>query len=460
MKCKVCGEEIPAGNKFCAKCGTPVQQEASPPAEVPEIKAPQDTAEISGVPESPSPVSSVEPVQDIVQAPAEVPPAYQQPVDAVPPAYQQSGAVPPAYQQSGTVPPAYQQPGAVPPAYQQPGAYGQPGYTPQPQKPKKKLLVPIIAAAAVLVLIVGVLFATGGFGGGSVYNDCKNVYSGGAVAQQGNTLFYIDDNGYVYSSKLDGSSAKIIVNQETHNIAVSKKYLYYIDLNTYEMFRIKHDGSGRTLVSDGSVWCYVYNETLYSIELSETGEDFDLVSMKLDGKGRKVIFEDFYPNGGIAFDGNKIYIGNYNDDYIYEVNLNGSGRRAVAKDFNSEIDYFVVLDGCIYYVSWDDDCLYQIPINTGQAVKIMDCSYSATINVYNGKLYLIDRWDRDYVSTIYVYNPKSDSIPQRLVDADFSEVASGWFYTATYVVGDYLYFDYPCEYRFNLKTNKVEEFLF
>jgi len=131
--CTNCGNDVPAGQKFCTGCGTPVNAvpEAAPEPVAAEAPAAPEEAPAYVAPAPAAPVAPQAPEPPVAPAPAT--PAPTAPV--APPVAPAPAPAAPVYQQPAPAPapaaPAYQQPAPAPAPAQQTG------YTmPQPQ-PKK-----------------------------------------------------------------------------------------------------------------------------------------------------------------------------------------------------------------------------------------------------------------------------------------------------------------------------------
>lgn len=428
MYCKACGEPIPAGGRFCIQCGTSVE------SSVPETTAP----------------------------PKETPPqVYPRPNNTQPYGQQPQQPYPYGWQGNAPQQAAY---GQQPYVQQQP--YGQyPGSPPPANKKRGKgWLIGVIAGVLVLALTAGILLATGVLGGkGSsegIYNDHKPVFAAGNFAQLDNALFYADPGtGALAVSNLDGGNPRILVDEPCFFISVTNQYVYYVD-GAGTLCRISPDGSGRTALSDQgeTQWATIHDGELYALYRAQGGTDYDLICLGPDGAGKDVLAAEVDPTC-INFADDKIYYHDFNDDCIHEIGTDGSANRVVYEDPEMELDHFVVLQGKIYYVSFFNSEVRVIDVASGAVETLMPCSYRATVNVYDGSLYILDCWPTgSVVAPLYRYDPAAGGAPQKVADIDFDGVTTGWVNDSVFVVGDYLYLGSRTGYRFNFTTGKAEQF--
>lgn len=283
---------------------------------------------------------------------------------------------------------SYQQP------YQQPYQQSYPGQPVQAGLPRGKIKPPLLAGLVVLgvaVVTVGILGILGVFSGDSgdkdkletkkttisttsdskttettaeptsgttVKNDSSIVSTGVNLDDLGNIIngqFFFDDGKRQYYSSFDAEgAAHIYVTDKASgstqsifdgfgwSLVVIDKWLYFsgnegktIDA-TYNLFRIKLDGSGLERLNTG--FCFnmsAYKDYLYYIKKTDWGSsDYTICRSNLDGSSEEVIVTEF--NGYcVMYEKSLLYLGK--DGILYKAQPDGSGATPLLSDSVAQV---------------------------------------------------------------------------------------------------------------------------
>ena len=150
---------------------------------------------------------------------------------------------------------------------------------------------------------------------------------------EGDKLYYVDNQGVIYSSNLDGSDVKEITKDyNVKKIQVLKKWIYFYDDAENALCKIKLDGSNKKTVAT-----FVNNE-MYNVT-SKKIYYYDAVNKqicKCDLKGKKstpiVTIEATRPRISIG-DGMLYYLDNSKDNtqiyQMFRVKTNGNAAKSI-----------------------------------------------------------------------------------------------------------------------------------
>lgn len=236
---------------------------------------------------------------------------------------------------------------------------------------KTKITIAVISSGIVLLLVlagafivfdpldlkIGALVSGTADNSGAVYdssvgNTGGNIVSGGLAVDGGGEIFLARSDG-IYTVGKDGNLDRRAV------AAAGPGYLNYYKGKLY--FR----AGGQLLSAD-----------------PQTG---DLGVVYKNGVGKVFISE------GVLYFENTVESGK-----LYAIDFDGSNAR-VASDYDN-LYYRNVYGGYDLFANKDDDeCLYRINLETGEAEKIYD-QRSAWMSVYEGKIYFSDFIDNDFLS--------------------------------------------------------------
>lgn len=290
----------------------------------------------------------------------------------------------------------------------------------------------IICAAALLIIIITLVLI---FRNGSE-NFNGNLNNLGFALKKGSSIYF---HGYKNGStdgiyKMTGSKIEKINDDYGIYLNSSDKYIYYLNVDNYNIMRIKTNGEDKeTVIEDvdpqkiviESDWIYYFDDAnFYKIKTNgkdkkilsqKTIDNYEIVGnwiyysyknegkyiiakMKTDGSDITKIDEDA---AKVFFvDGSKIYyfkenfdFDNYNFMYeMYSIKTNGKDKEKIT-DLSEEVDVDTINfdKKYIYYVkSSDGDTvgIYKMKLNGKDETKITDVDgYTTKINIFDDWIY-------------------------------------------------------------------------
>ena len=270
-------------------------------------------------------------------------------------------------------------------------------------------------------------------------NTAGNIQNRGIVTGDTENVYYVSqevkENAMLYSHEIikeetDGSLKTIYKGGSPAYLNVCGEWLYYIDSNEDQIYKIRTDGTERTNISlpddavakkimlaDGYIYCHASGRDkenwIYKIDTT-TGESSALLDL-----GREVsnffVYNDFIyyssrdDNGWGTFrvqiDGTEnvkiadfaLYSACTDDNYIYYIDGDGRICRMTPDDaaVNTVIDNTGILrintsNGFIYYN--DGEAIYKVKTDGTESEKLFefDSSASLNLNILGNTIYLIN----------------------------------------------------------------------
>jgi hypothetical protein len=179
----------------------------------------------------------------------------------------------------------------------------------------------------------------------TVGNTAGNIANEGLAAQQGNWIYYNNNNdgGILYKIKTDGSGKAKLNDDCSENINVVGDWIYYDNCSDgYKIYKIKTDGSGKTKLNDDISLCIniVGNWVYY-----ENRSDGDKIyKIKIDGSGKAKLNDDSSQCINVVDDW--VYYENCSHGgKIYKIKTDGSGKTQL----NADGTNINVIGSWIYY---------------------------------------------------------------------------------------------------------------
>lgn len=288
----------------------------------------------------------------------------------------------------------------------------------------------ILSAVLVVCAIITCGF-TKNVDAASVYgNSNSNISNGGYSAARGNYSYVrsskaykkTEDSNYyyIYRTYKNGSTKKQIVNNaaEEPYINVVGNYIYYVGVydsgNNYGIYRVKTDGTGkiRLIGNYGYNSFIVQDNYLYYIKETMNSNYDEASSLCRYNLSTKKTISTLYTTtsryiDNMSLSGDYIYISAIGDDtsIIYKINKKTKSRTTVykyqsGKKEESCIDDIVYYKGNIYYTIYNDKNLYDENDDTCEVYKISSTGknnkrlskyFTKGINLYNNKIYYINK---------------------------------------------------------------------
>ncbi|KOA18654.1 hypothetical protein CLHOM_29380 [Clostridium homopropionicum DSM 5847] len=219
-------------------------------------------------------------------------------------------------------------------------------------------------------------------------NTGGNKINYGRMAKSGDWIYYGAPNSdEFYKMKTDGSSKTLLNKDNPASINVLGDWIYYNNQNDLGLYKMKIDGTSNTKIMDEEVMdVLVVNDWIYYLSLSYDGQEY-LCKVKLDGTSRTVL------NVGRTFDYDVsegwVYYNVYDDSTgLYKVKTDGTGKTTLLDELQPT--KLEVSNGYIYYYDRSDqDRLYKILINGNEKLKLTNNNVSKP-NVIGDYVYYIN----------------------------------------------------------------------
>lgn len=200
-----------------------------------------------------------------------------------------------------------------------------------------------------------------------VNTECNIIVCGDDVAQQGDWIYLCGDwknNSFfeglgLYKIRTDGSNKTKLNNDCSSNIAVAGEWIYYVNYNEdykRELCKIRTNGGNKIILykSDDPYSCInVVGDWIYFVN----EDDNKIYKIKTDGSGRKKISNDKEVDY-IKVIGDIIY---YHCNYdIRKIDTNGHGKLALGHEI---IEGMFIVGNWIFYVDRNKECLCKVQTN-------------------------------------------------------------------------------------------------
>lgn len=204
-------------------------------------------------------------------------------------------------------------------------------------------------------------------GEASAQTDALNAANGGQLAVKDDWIYMNPQRSsggthHLIKVKSDGSERMELAEDNALSISVAGDWLYYIAAEPSQpnaIYKIRTDGTGRTLVSDtAGEQLWEQDGYLYFLRNADRQPDdagngdrsegrMGISRMNMDGTGERLLLEDaavlsFYLHGG------QIYYRTVEEGHnkLYAMRLDGTGNQLLRDDVTS----FIIVDGWIYYM--------------------------------------------------------------------------------------------------------------
>ncbi len=295
----------------------------------------------------------------------------------------------------------------------------------------KVVLALCIAGAVLIAAATAFLFAAKSSGNSyfNTFNMSSDIIS---VARDADTLFYINDNGYIVKTDIEDNERTVIVDDKSADMVyMQDEKIYFRATDDNYLYMCDYEGGNiEKVVSSRVCWFTIIDDELYYIDgYYATDEDtgdktssgqFNLYKSKLDGSDEKQIINDTVT---------KVFIGKdsivyYNEEAasLYKTDIDGEDRKLLYNcEENAYIgDIKVEKDTVLFtYIDSDNKILsgvYSIGLD-GEGKKKVVNTQESSITLKNGKLiyassedsctYMsaVDGSDEDDIFDVAAYSP-------------------------------------------------------
>ena len=240
-------------------------------------------------------------------------------------------------------------------------------------------------------------------------SDLGNITNGQYYFATDKKVFYSDydtnDTAHIYSANKDGTGLKTIFDGFGWSLVVFDDWLYFsgnqgkeID-GTYNIFRVKLDGSQlQKLNNEYSYGMFFYNNYLYYMKRNPDYQDkMSICRSSLDGKNEEVLFP--FGNSPLVFENQLYYFDNQGN--MFRTKPDGKDPQVL---LTAAVKAYVLSDEKIVYVDYNNS------INTcdldGKNNKTVVSSNTLPIlnvNAYDGRIYYSE-YEEDFDYTAYGWN--------------------------------------------------------
>lgn len=246
--------------------------------------------------------------------------------------------------------------------------------------------------------------------------DLGNIMNGQYYFSDGENQYYstFDENqhAHIYKSSDNGKSGIPIFDGFGWSLVVKNNWLYFsgnqgqlID-GTYNLYRIKTDGSGFETLNTG--FCYdmnIYNKWLYYIKRpSMNSTESHVYRCELDGSNETLVVSGAV-SYFIVFDDNLYYINN--STTLYKANPDGTLPMAISQE---TIDKFIIGNNKIIY-GGSNGSIKTMDVNGSNVKDIRAAGSNAigSINSYRDHIYYTE-YDLDFDYELYAYKYRIHSV--------------------------------------------------
>lgn len=219
-------------------------------------------------------------------------------------------------------------------------------------------------------------------------NTSGNKVNYGRMAKSEDWIYYGAPNSdEFYKMKTDGSSKTLLNKDNPASINILGDWIYYNNQNDLGLYKMKLDGTGKTKIIDEDVMdVLVLNDWIYYLSLCYDNQEY-LCKVKLDGSSRTVL------NAGRTFDYDVaegwVYYNVYDDNTgLYKVKLDGTEETALLDELQPT--KLAVSNSYIYYYDrTDQGKLYKISVDGNEKLKLSNNNVSKP-NVIGDYVYYIN----------------------------------------------------------------------
>lgn len=217
----------------------------------------------------------------------------------------------------------------------------------------------------------------------------------------GDWIYYVDSITYqVFKMKLDGTDKTLVLDKKVSGLQVHNGYFYYLGMDSAnKLYRSNLEGQEEVLLSSNYVArFYIQNNKLY---YTIANIDHRLVTINLDGTNAETFGYNSttkthlkYYSFEVDGQGNAYFINNYGTSYIISKSpiSNYFASSSVPTLVSSKtFDFFTTNDSVIYRNFSDNENWYIANINgTGHTRLLSDNKYYITLGYHQEWLYMYD----------------------------------------------------------------------
>ena len=237
-------------------------------------------------------------------------------------------------------------------------------------------------------------------------NTNGNYMNGALAVVSGDWIYYVPFLSFdgIYKINNDGYVETQLFDDGCYQLSIADEWLYYIEYESYHIYKVRTDGTDRTLVSDSFCSGYVlYGDSIFYTNFDDNqglshDEPYGIYKINLDGAGKEQVYD--YHATGLSAGGGWIY---------FHMDTGAPAKiRTDGTDFTTfgdgQFNSFVVDGGWIYYVDGTNAVYKMLPDGTEKTLVsddiVIDWNY-AGINISENWIYITNFSFYDLESNIY-----------------------------------------------------------
>ncbi|MDW7740284.1 MAG: DUF5050 domain-containing protein [Bacillota bacterium] len=265
-------------------------------------------------------------------------------------------------------------------------------------------------------------------------NAPGNISNGGIAAVEGNWVYFRSNQGgaLTRSNMLTGETT-LITSDSAWFINVLNDWIFYVNRDDQNhLYRIRTDGSDRSVVIADSVWFLnLVDGWLYYVNEDDA---YNLYRIDTAGNNEQRLNTDYSWFLNVV-DGWIYYINQSDRDTIYRISLDGSDKEQVNDVFTSGIT--VTEDGWIYYINEADRSrLARVRVD-GTGDRMLTDHPAWFANASSGWVYYSNEADN-----FALYRIEADGSSSEKITADsarYNAVIGDWIYYLDFDEEDTIY---------------------
>ncbi len=255
-------------------------------------------------------------------------------------------------------------------------------------------------------------------------NTVGNTVNGGFVAANEEWILYsnLNNNGYLYKARKDGSEKVQINSDVSWFINVVGDWVYYSNKSEGgRIYKVRTDGSSRTKINSDESWSVkVVGDWIY---YRNYDRNQSIYKIRIDGSERTKINSDEAWALNVT-DGWLFYRNGSDSGKLYKVRTDGSGHTKISDNVAWAIN---VIEGWIYYSNYDDNRrIYKIR-NDGSDSAMINTDDSIYLNVDGDWIYYSNLNDGGKI-----YKIRTDGSNRSRVNDDKSRYIN--------IIGEWIYY--------------------
>ena len=237
----------------------------------------------------------------------------------------------------------------------------------------------------------------------------------------------------LYRVSIDGTQQKIT--EDAYDFLVVGNWIYYIDDDSDNIYKIRTDGSERMKLTDSDNYdrrwlSHIHNDWLIYTE--EENFERTIYMIRSDGTERRILL---VLNNSLPYEfvGDELYyVGYDNGNGIYKINMFSLQSEKISAEPSEDVSIAItaVVDGWIYFNTLGNRYhwrCYKVRTDGTSQTMIIDDFLSHNIVVLEGWIYYVNSNDNDRIYKIRTVGTEITKITEHADVRDY-EVIGDWIY--------------------------------